>query len=291
MPTARHRPELSIVVPLFNEAPCLHQNISQVLTFLKSSDLSYEVLLVNDGSTDETEDICRRIVRHAPAVRLIGHAKNRGKGFAVRSGMLEARGAYRIFFDADLAVPVHYVYPLLEQLRSGASMVIGSRHLPKSSLKVREGVVRQSFGEVFRRLAKLCLGLKVSDITCGFKGFNGSAAFDIFSRSLIERWGYDAEVIFLAQKLNHTIREIPVEWYHSFDSKVKVGIDLIRTIRELFCIIRYYWMDRYALQGCKAMKHLDEPSGLSGEETDHFPMAPMTSEETLGLTERSGQSV
>jgi len=236
MPISQYRPELSVVVPLFNEASCLHTNITKILTFLKSSGLSYEVVLVNDGSTDETEAICGRIVRHAPVVRLIGHSKNRGKGFAVRAGMLQACGKYRIFFDADLAVPIHYIGPLLEHLRSGASVVIGSRHLPKSSLKVREGVVRQSFGEVFRRLAKLCLGLKVSDITCGFKGFTSSAAFNIFSRSLIDRWGYDAEVIFLAQKFNYPIQEIPVEWYHSFDSKVHVGIDSVRTLVEMLQI-------------------------------------------------------
>lgn len=126
-------------------------------------------------------------------------------------------------------------------------MVIGSRHLPQSSLRVREHLVRQFLGEVFRRLTQLGLGLRVSDITCGLKGFEKMAAFDIFSRSRIERWGYDAEIIFLAQKLGYDIEEIPVDWYHSFDSKVKVGPASARTLIEILQIYYYYFANHYHL--------------------------------------------
>jgi len=167
-------------------------------------------------------------------VRLVSYTPNRGKGYAVRKGMLAARGRYVLFMDADLAVPIRFVSPCLEHLKNGAPVVVASRHLPDSSLKVRETPIRQLLGEAFRRMAILGLGLKVTDITCGFKGFTRKAAHRVFSHSRIERWGYDAEVIFLAQKYGYHIGEIPVEWHHSFDSKVRVGIDAVRTLIEMF---------------------------------------------------------
>ena len=119
-------------------------------------------------------------------------------------------------------------------------MVIGSRHLPESAFGVREGPWRQYMGEVFRRLAQLSLGLRVSDITCGFKGFEREAAVDVFSRAKVDGWGYDAEIIFLAQKLGYTVGEVPVIWYHSFDSKVNVGLDAVRTLTEMAQVYYYY---------------------------------------------------
>ena len=287
----KKHPELSLIVPLYNEASCLEHNVSQMLFFLEASATSYEIVLVNDGSTDNTGAICNRLATDHPAVRAISSAVNRGKGWAVKTGMLKAQGVYEIFTDADLAVPVHFVSPLLKRLRNGAQIVIGSRHLPGSSFKVREGICRQFFGEIFRRLARFSLGLKVSDITCGFKGFSRAAAFEIFSRSLTDKWGYDAEVVFLAQKLHYPIQEIPVEWCHSFDSKVKVGIDSIRTFVELASIIRYYWMDRYNLQRHKGTKRLDERLEFSDKETGLFPTAPLAHENASELTGRSCQRV
>ena len=135
----------------------------------------------------------------------------------------------------------------MRRLEGGTPVVIGSRHLPESSFRVREDPLRQVLGEIFRRFARASLGLRVSDITCGLKGFEKKAAFDIFSRSRIDRWGYDAEVIFLARKLGLPIEEIPVDWYHSFDSKVKVGAASARTLVEILQIYYYYLFDHYHL--------------------------------------------
>jgi hypothetical protein len=131
----------------------------------------------------------------------------------------------------------------LNKLEGGSPMVIGSRHLPSSSFKVREGPLRQVCGEIFRRFAQLSLDLRVSDITCGLKGLEREAATDIFSRSKIDRWGYDVEIIFLARKLKYAIEEVPVDWYHSFDSKVRVGIDGLRTFTEM-CRVYYYYITK-----------------------------------------------
>ncbi|RLB83632.1 MAG: glycosyltransferase family 2 protein [Deltaproteobacteria bacterium] len=235
--------DLSLVIPLYNEEQCLKKNFETIKVYLDTLAMDYEIILVNDGSNDSTMSIIGEIVQRNSCVRSLNNLKNRGKGHAVRSGVLSAAGEYVVFADADLAVPPHFIGACLKRLEAGTPMVIGSRHLPGSSFKVREGALRQFLGEVFRRFAQFSLGLRVSDITCGLKGFQKKAAFDIFSRSKIDRWGYDVEIIFLAQKLGYVIEEIPVDWYHSFDSKVRPGIDSLRTLMEM-CRVHYYYLSK-----------------------------------------------
>jgi glycosyltransferase involved in cell wall biosynthesis len=234
---------LSLVIPAYNEERCLERNFGTVKAFLDTLNKEYEIVFVNDGSTDTTSAIVEDIIKNNPRCRFLSRPTNRGKGDAVRRGVLSADGQYIVFTDADLAVPIRFVAICLRKLEGGAPMVIGSRHLPSSSFKVREGPLRQVCGEVFRRLARLGLGLKVSDITCGLKGLERKTAYALFSRSKIDRWGYDAEIIFLARKLQYTIEEVPVDWYHSFDSKVSLGIDALRTFTEM-CRVRYYYLTK-----------------------------------------------
>lgn len=238
---------LSLVLPIYNEASCLEKSFETIKGYLDTLPNNYEIILVDDGSTDSTACIIKQIVQGSPKYRALGGLQNQGKGNAVKRGVLDARGKYIIFTDTDLAVPVHFIGSCLKQLEVGAPVVIGSRHLPESSFRVRESFLRQFLGEIFRRFAKLSLGLRVSDITCGLKGLERSAALDIFSRSKIKRWGYDAEIIFLAQKLGHAIIEVPVDWYHSFDSKVRVGIDSLRTVEEICGVYYYYLTKQYKL--------------------------------------------
>ena len=238
---------LSLVIPAYNEEACLKRSFETVKGYLDSLRVDYEIILVNDGSVDNTPSIIEKIVQTNPQSRSLSSPVNRGKGDAVKRGVLNAAGEYIIFTDADLAVPVHFVGTCLKKLEAGTPMVIGSRHLPESSFKVREAPLRQFLGEVFRRFTRLTLGLRVSDITCGLKGFEEKAAFDIFSRSKINRWGYDAEIVFLGQKLGYRIGEIPVDWYHSFDSRVKVVTACVQTLVEMFRIGRYYMTNRYNL--------------------------------------------
>jgi glycosyltransferase involved in cell wall biosynthesis len=238
---------LSLVIPAYNEEGCLERNAATINAFLDSLNENCEIVFVNDGSTDSTATIIQNIVQNNPRCRFLSSPTNRGKGDAVRRGVLSAVGQYIVFMDADLAVPLRFVTTFLSKLEFGAPMVIGSRHLPSSSFKVREGPLRQVCGEIFRRLAQLSLGLKVSDITCGLKGLERNAAHALFSRSKIDRWGYDAEIIFLARKLQYAIEEVPVDWYHSFDSKVSVGIDAMRTFAEMFRVHYYYMTKQYRI--------------------------------------------
>jgi glycosyltransferase involved in cell wall biosynthesis len=234
---------LSLVLPIYNEESSLKKSFDTINEYLSTLTKDYEIILVDDGSTDSTASIVKEIVKISPESRSLGNSKNQGKGNAVKRGVLDAAGKYIIFTDTDLAVPVHFIGTCLKQLEAGDPVVLASRHLPESSFKVRESFLRQFLGEIFRRFAKLSLGLRVSDITCGLKGLERTAAFDIFSRSRIDRWGYDAEIIFLAQKLGHTIQEVPVDWYHSFDSKVNVGVDSFRTFLEI-CRVYYYYLNK-----------------------------------------------
>lgn len=238
---------LSVVFPLYNEERCLEKNFKLVTEYLDSLGHGYEVILVNDGSNDKTPTIIENIARAKAHVRVINNYENRGKGHAVRCGVLRASKKYVVFSDADLSVPVRFIKTCLYQLAFGAPVVIGSRHLSESSFKVREGPIRQVLGEMFRIFARLIFGLKVSDITCGMKGFEKTAASDIFSRSVVNRWGYDAEILFLAQRLDYTIAEIPVDWAHSFDSKVSVGGASVKTLMEMFQIFYNYQTKRYNL--------------------------------------------
>ena len=238
---AGHMIQFSLVLPLYNEASCFEKSFDCVKRYLGSLKGDHEIILVNDGSTDETPSMVEEIVQNEPQCRSLSSPVNRGKGNAVRRGVLNALGKYVVFSDVDLAVPVHFIGRCFELLKAGAPVVLCSRHLPQSSFKVPEGALRKFLGEVFRRFAQLSLGLRVSDITCGLKGFERKAAFEIFSRSRIDRWGYDAEIIFLAQKLGYAVEEVPVDWYHSFDSKVRVGIDSLRTFIEI-CQVHYYYL-------------------------------------------------
>jgi len=239
-------PYLSLVMPLYNEERCLRQNFQTIKSYLDTLRKDYEIILVNDGSTDSTASIVDEILDNTPQANSFNCKKNKGKGHAVKRGILNATGKYMVYTDADLAVPAHFIGTCLKKLNSGTSVVIGSRHLPESSMKVREDPLRQFLGEVFRWFTRFSLGLRVSDVTCGLKGFEKNAALDIFSRSKIERWGYDAEIIFLAQKLGYRIGEIPVDWYHSFDSKVRVGPACIKTLTEILQIRCYNVKNGYA---------------------------------------------
>ncbi len=238
---------LSLVIPAYNEEAYLRRSFKTVKEYLDDLRKDYEIVLVDDGSTDSTASIIKDIVRANPQSRSLASPKNRGKGNAVKRGILNAAGKYVIFTDADLAVPVRFIGTCLKKLEAGAPVVVASRHLPESSFKVRESFLRRLLGEIFRRFSRLSLGLRVSDVTCGLKGLERKAARDIFSRSKIDRWGYDAEIIFLAQKLGHKIEECPVDWHHSFDSKVKVGPASAKTLVEIFQIYYYYFANHYHL--------------------------------------------
>lgn len=206
--------------------------------YIAQRGLDAEVLLVNDGSRDDTEQQALEVAADDPRVRVISHSPNGGKGFAVRQGMLAARGQYRAFLDVDLATPVDALDLALPALQSGADLVIGSRHLPDSIIEVPQGCLRRFMGAWFRRIARSLLGLRVSDITCGFKALRAGAAEALFAVQHETGWAFDAEFIYVAHRWGLQIREVPVRWRDSGDSRVRPGAAALASLGELLRIRR-----------------------------------------------------
>jgi dolichyl-phosphate beta-glucosyltransferase len=209
---AADRPALSIIFPAYNEADALPAALGAALGYVTARGIDAEVIVVNDGSTDSTGDAAREFAAAPPIVRVLAHSPNRGKGYAVKQGMLAAKGQRRVFLDVDLATPVEEIDKALDALDAGAEIVLGSRHLPGSDIEVPQRFPRRFMGAVFRRLARLMLRLPTSDFTCGFKAFTANAAEELFSRLTEPGWAFDVELILLAARSRRRIAEVPVRW-------------------------------------------------------------------------------
>jgi glycosyltransferase involved in cell wall biosynthesis len=195
-----------------------------------------EIIVVNDGSTDDTAEIVRRYAARSPMVRLVQNPGNHGKGYSVRNGMLNAHGDVLLFSDADLSSPISEAPKLLAAIESGADVAIGSRWLNSKLQTERQSVLRQIFGRMYNLLLRLILGLDYKDTQCGFKAFTRNAAQVIFSAQRIERWGFDAELLFLAKMYRLRVAEVPVEWGHAGASKINPVTDGVRMFLEILSI-------------------------------------------------------
>ncbi len=213
---------ISIVVPAYNEQARLPDTIRRIQEYLSRSEwIFYEILIVDDGSTDGTAAIAEEFERENPNVRLVRNPGNRGKGYSVRHGMLEARGEWRLFTDADLSAPIEELEKLWAAMtRDGSEVAIGSRALDRSLIGVHQPGLRESAGKFFNRVMRAVVGLPIADTQCGFKLFQGAASLQIFQRQTQERFGFDVEILFIAKKHGYRISEVPVRWNHVEGSKV-----------------------------------------------------------------------
>lgn len=223
--------DLSIVIPAYNEEDLIEDTLVKVKKELQKLKIKWEIIVVDDGSHDETSKIVKKISK----VKLIKLKHNQGKGAALRSGMLAAKGAKIIFMDADLSVPLKFIKPMHKNLKS-SDVVIGTRRTKKSKIVVHQPVIRESLGRVFTKLTQFMTSTNLSDYTCGFKGFSRKSAQKIFSVALIDRWAYDSEIMFLAGKFGYKISELPVEWYNREASKVDLKSAIVTSLRDLFVI-------------------------------------------------------
>jgi len=233
--TAAGQASLSVVVPAYNEERRLEAGLSGVLSFLRRSGLPFEVIVVDDGSTDATPEIARRFAAADARVRVLSHERNLGKGAAVRTGVLAAGGEYVIFTDADLSTPIESADTFLHHLSNGSDVVVGNRRMSQSRLEKRQGRLREFLGRIFTRLTRLLLGSPVTDQTCGFKGFKRRAAVEIFTRQRLTGWAFDAEILHIAARRDFRVRQVPVRWRDEEGSKVRVlracltsGLGLLR---------------------------------------------------------------
>lgn len=229
-------PAYSIVIPAYNESGRLGGTLERVLAYVHSGGWNAEVIVVNDGSRDDTEAIARGFAARDPMLRIVNNPGNRGKGYSVRNGMLHARGRIVIFTDADLSSPIEEASKLLEALDSGADVAIGSRWLRAETQTQRQPLHRQIFGRIFNLLLRMILGLQFKDTQCGFKAFKQRAVQAIFPLQKIERWGFDPEILFLARKFGFQIKEIPVLWGHSGGTRIHPLIDGSRMFMEMLHI-------------------------------------------------------
>jgi glycosyltransferase involved in cell wall biosynthesis len=233
-------PTYSIVIPAYNERARLGATLQKVLAYVHAQHWDAEVIVVNDGSRDNTAEIVRTFAANDPALRLVENPGNRGKGYSVRNGMLNARGRVVLFSDADLSSPIEEAPKLLNALEQGADIAIGSRWLRAETQTQRQPLHRQLFGRIFNLFLRLTLGLKFKDTQCGFKAFKRPAVEAIFPLQQIERWGFDPEILFLARKFKFKVQEIPVAWGHSGGTRINPLVDGSRMVMEMF---RIRWFD------------------------------------------------
>jgi glycosyltransferase involved in cell wall biosynthesis len=233
-------PDLSVIVPTYNEEPNIERTTEAVVAWLRNQDMTWEVLLVDDGSCDQTPEIEHALAGAYSSVRALPFMPNRGKGYAVRQGMLAAEGDVRLFLDADYSTPIDELALLLPRLRGDADIAIGTRRAPDAKIETKPPFHRYVLGELYIRVTSLLLGSRISDFNCGFKAFRGEAADRLFRLQRREDWSFDAEVLVLAERLGYTIAEVPVRWAHvQATSKVHPIRDGIRSFLALLGI----WWD------------------------------------------------
>lgn len=231
--------DVTIVVPAFREARRLPGSLVEIARHLTAQPFRSELIVVDDGSDDDTCAVVRRVAGGLGVpVTALRYAQNRGKGL----GFENAAGRYILFTDADLSAPIDEVDRLLAELRAGGDVVIGSRKLGRSRIAVRQSPFREWMGRWFTRLVRAAL-VDVSDVTCGLKGFRAEAGRDLFSRLRIPRWSFDAEMLFLARRRGYSIREVPIRWSNSDDTRVELASAALTSLLDL---IRIRW---YALRG------------------------------------------
>jgi glycosyltransferase involved in cell wall biosynthesis len=230
----------SIVIPAYNEGARLGATLEKVLGYLRAQGWNAEVIVVNDGSRDNTAELVRALAERDPRVRLVENPGNRGKGYSVRNGMLSALGEVVVFSDADLSSPIEEMPKLLAALAAGVDIAIGSRWLRTELQTRRQSRHRQVFGRIFNLLLRIILGLRFKDTQCGFKAFTRRAVQTILPLQRIERWGFDPEILFLARKFGFRVEEVAVLWGHSGDTRIHPLVDGARMFWEL---VRIRWND------------------------------------------------
>jgi dolichyl-phosphate beta-glucosyltransferase len=227
--------KVSIIIPAYNEERRLPGTLERVRNYLAARPFEAEVIVVDDGSSDSTARIVEEFRARMPGLRLISNGTNRGKGFSVRHGMLEARGSMALFTDADLSAPIEEADKLIGALEH-VDVTLGSRALDRGLISIRQSRFREFAGIVFNKLVKVILGLPFVDTQCGFKAFSLPRARIIFEQQRIEGFGFDPELLFLARRHGLRVLEIPVRWSHHAETKVRVGRDSLRMFFDLLAI-------------------------------------------------------
>lgn len=226
-----NEPEVSIVVPAYNESARIGPTLARIAEYFEEIRVSCEIVVVDDGSNDETAAVAR-----ARGARIVALESNRGKGAAVRAGVLASRGAAILFTDADLSTPIEQFRSFREKLAEGYDVVIGSRAIAGSKLEVRQPWYRETMGKCFNWILRKVLPLELRDSQCGFKLFRAAPARRLFAAARIDGFAFDAEILFLAARFGYRVAEIPVPWFNSLPSRVDPLGHSVEMLRDLLRI-------------------------------------------------------
>ncbi len=238
-------PLLSIIIPAYNEEKRLPDSLSQITAYVQAQSYPIEVLVVDDGSRDETAKVVEAVTAEHPFVNVVRNP-HRGKGYAVKTGMLRASGRYLFFGDADLSMPIEEIEKFLPQNLGEYDVAIGSREAPGAN-RYDEPPLRHLMGRVFNMLVQLLAVRGFQDTQCGYKGFRREVARDLFSAQTMDGFGFDVEILFIAQKRGYLMMEVPIEWYHKDSSQVSPVKDTFKMIRDVFQVRWNDWRGRYDL--------------------------------------------
>src|ERR1022692_702996 len=233
----------SFIIPAYNESVRIRPTLHALLRHTQEQNWDVEILVVDDGSRDDTAQIVREYGKAHPQIMLVDNPGNRGKGYSVRNGMLHARGDICLFTDADLSSPISEASKLFGAIAAGADIAIGSRWLRPDLQTDRQPLYRQAFGRIFNVVLRVFLGLNFADTQCGFKAFRREAAQRIFRLQKIERWGFDPGILFLARRAGLRVDEVPVVWAHAEGTRLQPFRDGMRMFNE---VLRIRW---YAMSG------------------------------------------
>lgn len=275
---------LSIIIPAYNEVNRLPETLKKVRVFLENQTYTFEVYVINDGSTDETAKVISELIKDWPVAKLISYDQNRGKGYAVKTGMLAVQGQWRLLMDADGSTDIKEIEKLLKftghsdpalageesvtDVTSRTSreiprqdsvlaadfrddgrgniyeVIIGSRYLDKKSIKIKQPLIRRIVSRLGYIVVRVALGIKIVDTQCGFKLFSNEATEKIFPKQTIDRWGFDVEILAIALKLGYKIKEVPVDWLDAEGSLVKKTA-IFKTLKEIWQVKRNLIKGKY----------------------------------------------
>ncbi len=223
-----------MVIPAYNEEKRIEHTLRSVAIYLSSQPYSSEIIVVNDGSTDRTVEVVSALSGEIPGIRIIDNQRNRGKGWAVRQGMMSAGGSLRLFMDADNSTTIDHVERMIPLFESGADVVIGSRRIEGAHIAVHQSWFRENLGRLFNLVMRCINGLPMVDTQAGFKAFSAAAVEKIFPLQTIWHWAFDVELLIIADRLGFVVREVPIEWRNdphsrvSFRGMFRMLIDLVK---------------------------------------------------------------
>lgn len=233
------KPYLSVIIPAYKEGKRIGKTLAEIEEYLEKQNYSYEVVIVVDGSPDDTAEVARKYAGNLKNLRVIDNPKNHGKGYVVRQGLLEAKGEFRLFMDADGSTSITHLDAFFPEFEKGADLVISSRDIPGAFVQIHQPKWKELFGDLGNWMIRIVLGLwNIPDTQNGFKMMRGELAEKVAKRMVIDRFGFDFELIVLAKKLGYKIKQMPIRWLNDAattvtlfgpNGYVQVFIDLFKT--------------------------------------------------------------